>query len=164
MNYLYPIVLTSRDGETKLIYSADEFRSFAFNRKNGGVGTYFDEYTDWHNRYSRWIEGVYFNKYRSCFENRWIARDDRGRKVDCRDFELGPDRNRYRRVGSNNFEFRNGPVPFVRHSKPWKMNHTAKKNSGSGHRNRNRAKAIYEAKEFGVKNNVGGRVIPWEHY
>ena len=42
------------------------------------------------------------------------------------------------------------------------MNHTAKKNSGSGHRNRNRAKAIYEAQEYGVKNDVGNRVIPYE--
>jgi hypothetical protein len=31
-------------------------------------------------------------------------------------------------------------------------------------RNRNRAKAIYDAKEDGIKNNVGNRVIPWEGY
>ena len=43
------------------------------------------------------------------------------------------------------------------------MNHTAKKNSGAGHRNRNRALAIYEAKEYQVDNNIGGHVIPWEN-
>jgi len=44
----------------------------------------------------------------------------------------------------------------------YKMNHTAKKNSGSGHRNRNRALAIYEAAEYAVPNKIGSRVIPYE--
>lgn len=98
----------------------------------------------------------------------WVVRDDFGRPITREAFyEAYPVSHPAwyaRRYAAARTAAEKGlPIPGTGCSKAgWKMNHTAKKNSGRGHRNRNRARAIYEAREYGVPNNVGNRVIPWE--
>lgn len=144
MRYLFPVIALNRDGDTCLLYTVQEVRDFVSGRKVGAEWTTFDigHYT-------------YFGK---SIANDWILRDDRGRPVDYKDFEL-LGKNWKNRKG--NFEYRNGAVPGRGHSNPWKFNHTAMKNSGSGHRNRNRARADYDYREFGIPNPYG-KPIPYE--
>lgn len=98
----------------------------------------------------------------------WVVRDDLGRPV-IRNafFEVYPVPQRSwdaaRNAKARACAAKGLPIPGTGCWKAgYKMNHTAKKNSGAGHRNRNRARAIDDAREYGVRNNVGNRVIPWE--
>ena len=143
MRYLFPIIALNRDGDTYLLYSPQEVRDFVAStgRYNPRVGGDWFAYNP-----------LSFYRTGDVVENLWILRDDRGRPVDYHVFDL-PRKNRKNRKG--NFEYRNGAVPGRGHSNPWKLNHTAMKNSGSGHRNRNRARADYDYREFGIPNPYG---------
>lgn len=153
MNYLYPLNAISPEGRVILLYTVDAV--YDFIKKNGR----FHE----HRYYWIYDFGNYVNKKHV---SEWIIRDDRGRIVKYEDFPINYEKyyNR-RRKEIREIAAKGLPIPGTGCSKAgYKMNHTAKKNSGAGHRNRNRALAIYEAKEYQVDNNIGGRVIPWENY
>lgn len=155
MQYLYPLIAIHISGETILLYTNEAVLDFIKK-----YGRFHDHHVWWWGRFSN---GVYLSTKEI---HPWIVRDDRGRIVKYDDvcYKHKP----YDGWNKRNAEIRaiaakGLPIPYTGCSKAgWKMNHPAKKNSGSGHRNRNRAKAIYEAKEYGVKNNVGNRVIPYE--
>lgn len=155
MQYLYPLIAIHISGETVLLYSNDDVLSFI--KKNG---RFHDHHVWW---WSRFTNGVYTSTKEL---HPWIMRDDRGRIVKYDDvcYQHKPyDGWNKRNAKIRAIAAKGLPIPGTGgYRKCWKMNHTAKKNSGSGHRNRNRAKAIYEAKEYGVKNDVGNRVIPYE--
>lgn len=155
MNYLYPLTAIHIDGETILLYS------------NNAVLDFIKKYGRFTERHVEWYYDYHSLTFRKK-ANGWIVRDDRGRVVKYDDvcyqhqtYDWYNERNaKVRAIAEKGL-----PIPYTGTSKAgWKMNHTAKKNSGSGHRNRNRALAIYDAKEYGIKNNVGNRVIPYEHW
>ena len=153
MKYVYPLNAIHIDGDTVLLYSKKEVEAF---QKNNRWGTVFGDpsLNDFSDR--RW----------EVFNCAWIIRDDWGRKVHPLDFVM---KNDFRFLKARHIRAKKAielglPIPYTGTSRPWKMNHPAKKNSGKGHRNRNRAKAIYDYQEYGVKNDVGYRVIPWEGY
>lgn len=159
MEYLYPLIAIHIDGHNELLYNINEVHDFI--RK---YGQFYDKHKYWHRRYishSPYIE--YVDVY-----HHWVVRDDRGRIVKYDDVCVKhPVYYWYnkRQAEVRKIAERGLPIPGAGgYRKCCKMNHTAKKNSGAGHRNRNRAKAIYEAKEYGVKNDVGGRVIPHEDW
>jgi len=154
MEYLYPLVATHRNGNTELLYSFDAVQQFI--KKYGR----FHEYHK-HSFYDFRSHGFITSYYD------WIVRDDRGRKVTCDEFITNGYGVRWhkRQAELRHYAELGLPIPRTGCRKAgYKMNHPAKKNSGAGHRNRNRALAIYEAGQYKVKNNVGGRVIPWENY
>lgn len=98
----------------------------------------------------------------------WIVRDDLGRPITHQAFVAAHPSERFcwdatRKAEARAHAARGLPIPGTGCAKAgWKINHTAKKNGGAGQRNRARARAIYDAREYGVHNNVGNRVIPWE--
>ena len=157
MEYLYPLIAINISGKTIMLYSHADVLSFI--KKHG---RFYEHHTYWWTRYV--IGGLISTKE----THEWIVRDDRGRivKYDDVGFSYKP----YELWNKNNAKIRaiadrGLPIPGTGCSKAgWKMNHPAKKNSGVGHRNRNRAKAIYEASEYNVKNNVGNRVIRHEDW
>lgn len=155
MNYLYPLNAIHIGGEVLLLYTESEVLDFI--RK---YGKFTEHHVEW---YYDWPSYTYRKK-----ANGWIVRDDRGRIVKFDDvcYQYVPyEHYNHRQAEIRAIAAKGLPIPRTGCRKAgWKMNHTAKKNSGSGHRNRNRAKAIYESKEYGVHNNIGNRVIPWEHY
>lgn len=167
MDYKYPITAINRDRTTLVLYSIDDVRAFV--KKYGWWGK------EWQKSWF-WYDYGYRNAHPSIPWNwsrrnepvlyEWIMRDDWGRKVDPLHFDFSDNSWRTKRLKKIRHAEENGlPIPGTGTSKAgWKINHTAKKNSGAGHRNRNRAKAIYEAEEYGVKNDVGTRVIPWENF
>lgn len=153
-NFLFPLNAIHRNGEVILLYTLDEV--YAFVRK---YGRFYDHHVDWH-----W----YFDNGRYCEytkPNDWIVRDDRGRTVKYDDISGPPSYNYW--INKRNAEIRKIaekglPIPYTGCSKAgYKQNHTAKKNSGSGHRNRNRARCQYDQKEYGIKNKYG-KPIPYE--
>lgn len=157
MEFLYPLNAIHIDGGVILLYTLDEVH--AFIRKHG---RFTEHHVEWYYDPTDWA------RRRPVKASGWIVRDDRGRTVKYDDVCIKYPM--YYGWNQRNAEIRaiaakGLPIPHTGCRKAgWKQNHPAKKNSGSGHRNRNRAKAIYEAKEYGVKNDVGGRVIPWENY
>jgi hypothetical protein len=161
MNYLYPLVAIHISGYTELLYTREDV--YAFINK---YGQFYEKHKYW---YSRYIGYDKYPRYEHVEGTHpWIVRDDRGRVVKYDDvcYKHRPysgwnERNaKIRAIAAKGL-----PIPGTGgYRKCWKMNHTAKKNSGAGHRNRNRAKAIYEAEEYGIKNDVGYRVISWENY
>lgn len=156
MQYLYPLNAIHKDGRVVLLYTIEEARAFI-----GKYGRWYDRHVE-----SYWGINQY-GLYRETKTNGWIVRDDRGRTVPVKDIEYQyPAYWWYnQRIAEARRAAEKGlPIPGTGGSKKcWKMNHTAKKNSGAGHRNRNRSLAAYEEKEYGIKNTLG-RVIPWEHY
>lgn len=155
MNYLYPLNAIHSNGRTKLLYTLEEVHKFIAE----------------HGRfYTHHVESYFCLTgygYREFKTNGWIVRDDRGRIVTYEDVCVQI--HMYYGWNKRNAEIRkiaeNGlPIPYTGCRKAGrKMNHTAKKNSGSGHRNRNRALCEYDRKAYGIRNNYG-KVIPWEHY
>ena len=91
MKYLFPLVATNRDGQTRIFNDAASFRAFAFDRTNGGVGAYWMEARDFFGN-RRQLFRIYEEStirerwYRSGVKNTWIVRDDRGRPVDKDEF------------------------------------------------------------------------------
>lgn len=157
MEYLYPLTAIHIGGHTELLYTIDEVHEFI--RK---YGQFHENHVYWTGHWENhsWISV-------KCYHP-WIVRDDRGRVVKyddvCVQYPMYWHYNK-RQAEVRKIAEKGLPIPGTGgYRKCWKMNHTAKKNSGAGHRNRNRAKAIYEAKEYGVKNDVGNRVIPHEDW
>ncbi len=153
MEYLYPLNAIHSSGEVILLYSIDEARAFV--TKHG----------EFENHHFEYQYGYSWTRIMRTKFNHWIVRDDRGRVVKCEDLKQVYHPNYW--INKHRAEIRKlaekGQLPSTR--RRWKKhNHVAKKNSGSGHRNRNRARAIYEAQEYKIANNVGNRVIPWEGY
>ena len=160
MEYLYPLTAIHIDGHTELLYNIDQVHDFIHK-----YGQFYDKHKYWHRRYvyTPTLHVEYVESYHP-----WIVRDDRGRIVKyddvCVQYPMYWHYNK-RQAEVRKIAEKGLPIPGTGgYRKCWKMNHTAKKNSGAGHRNRNRAKAIYEAEEYGVKNDVGNRVIPWENF
>ena len=123
MKYLFPLVATSRDGETVLLYDVVAFRTFVKGRH---IGERFSSWTRAYNRFLRTYEWV---------ERRtgWIVRDDRGRTVLPDSFDAPSSINwkkRYRNRRGD-FEFRNGPVPgILRWPKRGRPSQAARKRHG----------------------------------
>lgn len=155
MKYTYPLIAINIDTSTILLYTREDVIAFIDK-----YGKWHEHHRYWHSWYD-WKLGIRYGEY---LIHEWIVRDDRGRKVDHRDFFENYSFYYYNKSMAKirSYAEKGLPIPGTGTSRPWKMNHPRKKNSGKGHRNRNRAKAIYDAKEYGVKNNIGNRVIPWE--
>jgi hypothetical protein len=143
MKYLYPLVAIHNNGYTVLLYSNDDVTNF------------IKKYGRWHNHFTGSTRNMH----------PWIVQDDRGRVVTVDDFISSGTNWKYynkRQAEVCAIAAKGLPIPGTGCSKVgWKINYTAKKNSGSGHRNRNRAKAIDDFKEYGIKNKLG-RVISYE--
>jgi hypothetical protein len=155
MNYTYPLIAINIDGSTILLYTREEVLNFIDK-----YGIWNDHHRVWASWWD-WQAGIHHGEYHYY---PWIVRDDRGKKVNHRDFYDAPSWKRYNEYQAKIRFFADKGLPIPRTGKrKWRRHHApAMKNSGSGHRNRNRAKAIDDAKEYGIKNDVGNRVIPWE--
>ena len=155
MEYLYPLNAIHIDGEVLLLYTYDEVKNFA--RKHG----------KWSESHVDYYYNFVFHRFVRERRNIWIVRDDRGRKVNYDDIIYNDAPWQYynrRRAAIRKVAQRGLPIPGTGcHRAGWKMNHTAKKNSGSGHRNRNRARFVEDFQEFGIRNN-NGKPIPYEHH
>ncbi len=105
MRYLFPLIATSRDGESVLLYDVAEFRAFSKGRDIG------ERFSVWARAYDRIMLTYRWVEHR----RDWIVRDDRGRVVLPGCFDEGPVdwRKRYRNRRGD-FEFRRGPVPGLR--------------------------------------------------
>ena len=142
MNYIYPLTAIHRNGYTELLYSFDAVQKFI--QKYG--------------RFSDSHKSVYYDyntgEMRFFYED-WVVRDDLGNIVNCKFFITnGYVKLRKKRLAKLKRYIKLGlPIPGTGCKKAgYKINHTAKKNSGSGHRNRNGALAIYNSKEY---NHLG---------
>jgi hypothetical protein len=106
MKYLFPLIATSRDGESVLLRDATEFRAFVRGRDVG------ERFSSWTRAYDR-VLGTYRWVER---QTGWIVRDDRGLVVlpDSLDEPRSVNwRKRYRNRRGD-FEHRSGPVPGLR--------------------------------------------------
>lgn len=165
-NYLFPLNAIHKDGTVILLYTLDEV--YAFIRKYGKFHEYrtstksTSEYY-----YDRALGGLRHKYSWVTTENDWIVRDDRGRRVKYDDIPSRHSNYDYynsRRAEIRKIAEKGLPIPGTGCSKAgWRMNHTSKKNSGAGHRNRNRALCEYDRKEYGIKNKYG-KPMPWEGY
>lgn len=155
MEYLYPLNAINRDGSVILLYSKDDVYKFIAKY---GIWEDYHKYTArYYDPDTRQVS--YHVSYRE-----WIVRDDRGRKVKFEDVRRPRDTRQYWKQAQRDAAAKGLPIPGTGgFRKCWKMNHTAKKNSGSGHRNRNRARFVEDFKEYGIRNN-GGKPIPYEHW
>lgn len=164
MDYLYPLNAIHRDGHVELLYTIDDVHTFIKK-----YGRFYEKHKYWYRRY---IGYQYINDRMYPLHEHvegyhpWIVRDDRGCVVKYEDVsfrDYSPYYAKYnakiRKIAAQGL-----PIPRTGKRKWHRHDACAMKNSGSGHRNRNRSKAIYEAEEYGVKNNVGSRIIPWEDY
>lgn len=150
MQYIYPLTAIHFSGETLMLYSSDAVLSFIKQ---------YGRFTEHHVSYFYdWKNLIHYRKI-----DGWIVRDDFGRVVKYEDFcyqykqyeHYNERMAKLRKIAEKGL-----PIPRTGCRKAGhKMNHTAKKNSGSGHRNRNRAKIAYEASEYGFRNNSGR--LPW---
>ena len=167
MEYKYPITAINRDRSTLLLYTVDDIRKFV--KKNGWWGEEWQRtWHWWHSygvrnphpsipwNYGRLTEPTFYQ---------WIMRDEWGRKVRPTDFDFSDRSWRDRRLKEiRHAEALGLPIPGQRHRRAgWKANAPAKKNSGKGKRNRDRALCEYEFQEYGIKNKYGN-VQPWEGY
>lgn len=156
MKYVYPLIATHESGYTILLYNKDEVLSFT--RKYGQ----FDDH-----RYNYVYNFTLTPSLTKIITNPWLVRDDLGYIVNYQKFMAENSTPLWYRYNKRRAEIRKIaekglPIPGTGTSRPYCTNHAQKKNSGRGHRNRNRALAIYEAKEYNVKNKVGFRIIPCE--
>jgi hypothetical protein len=147
-NFLFPLNAIHRNGEVVLLYTLDEVYSFIKK-----YGRFYDQHVEW---YWYFVDGRYVEHNKP---NDWILRDDRGSVVRYDDIPNRHDRYHYwnkRNAEIRKIAEKGLPIPGTGgYRKCWKMNHTAKKNSGAGHRNRNRALCEYDRKEYGIKNKYG---------
>lgn len=124
MRYLFPLVATSRLGETVLLYTVDEFRAFVRGKRIG------DHLAWWGSEYDS--ETRTFHVVRRTGD--WILRDDAGRAVPPAAFEPVVSQNcrkrRFRRLGE--FEHRAGPVPGIRRHWRRKSEGARKRHGGRG--------------------------------
>ncbi len=157
-NYLFPLNAIHRNGEVILLYTLGEVHDFISK-----YGRFYDKHVDW---YWYFVDGRYCEHNNP---NDWIVRDDRGRTVKYEDV---PSRYaRYQWYNERNAKVRKIaekglPIPGTgAWRKRWRKTSRAiqKKNSGTGHRNRNRALCEYDRKEHGIKNKYGSPK-PWEGY
>ena len=167
MEYKYPLTAINRDRSTVILYTFEDVR--AFYKKNGWWGE------EWQRTWCYWWSYGVRNPHPSIPWNysrhteptyyQWIIRDEWGRKVKPTDFDFSDNtwrEKRYKKI--RHAEELGLPIPGTGgYRKCWKMDHMAKKNSGKGKRNRDRALCEYERKEYGIKNPYGG-VRPWEGY
>ena len=170
-NYLFPLNAIHKDGHVVLLYTLDEV--YAFIRKYGKFHEYRtssgERIVSYKYDYSQpraWSRYIPVYEYFTVV-NDWIVRDDRGRRVKYDDIPSRHSNYDYynsRRAELRKFAEKGLPIPGTGCRKAgWKMNHTAKKNSGAGHRNRNRAICEYDRKEYGISNPYG-KPMPWEGY
>ena len=166
MEYKYPLTAINKDGKTIMLYSFEEVRAFV--KKNGWWGETWVKYWFWYDygarnphpstprNWNRRNDPVYYD---------WIIRDDWGRKVKPTDFDFSNNEWRSRRLKEiRHAEALGLPIPGQTHARAgWCANAPAKKNSGAGKRNRDRALCDYDFKEHGIKNPYG-KVQPWEGY
>jgi len=132
MEYLYPLIATDRDGNTKLFYDADSFRKFVNTRNIGDSFVTYDLYN---------VQQLIVNDY--------IVRDDLGRKINLEDFYV---HYVYHRKFLK-YTHRDGPVPKIGHNiVGYKQNAPAKKNGGNGQRSKQASKARYENKIYGLND------------
>lgn len=158
--YAWPLIAIRFDGHTIPLMDVAAVRAFeaSIRRANESWGDKHRHTFQCHHPFAHQIQTYYH----------WVIRDDLGRTVTpdaFYDAYVSPRPAWYaRRHAAARAAAEKGlPIPGTGCAKAgWKINHTAKKNSGRGHRSRNRALAIYEAREYGVRNNVGNRVIRWE--
>lgn len=152
MDYLYPLNAIHCDGRVELLYTVEEVHNFIKRVKH-----FREHHVEYYYVRGYWDKTPQFNE--------WVVRDDRGRVVKYNDFVTSSEYLNYyaKRHAKIRQSMEKGlPIPYTGCSKAgWKMNHTAKKNSGSGHRNRNRAFCQEVENEYGVKNTLG-KPIPYE--
>jgi len=155
MKYTFPIIAINRDNTTRMFYNGQDLLDFVNSTKltKWGRAPVGETWTYWEYSWCRYTSEPK--------KNEWILRDDRGRSVDYTVFvPATPDWRNHK----GNFEYRNGPVPGRTHSSGgWKMNHTAKKNSGSGARQRARANAVEAFNQYRIRNPYG-KPIRYEHW
>ena len=155
MNYLFPLNAINIDSTVILLYTMDEVHSFI--RKYGQFHDHH-KYSHYNSMLREFISG----------SHTWIVRDDCGRIVKFDDVKP-PVYDYYAWRNKRNKHIRHAeslglPIPGQRHARAgWKQNHPAKKNSGSGKRNRDRSICEYERIEYGIPNKYG-KVKPWEGY
>jgi len=167
MEYKYPITAINRDRSTLLLYTIDDIRAFV--KKNGWWGEEWQRTRCWW--YSYGVRNPHpgipwnWNRRTEPTYYQWIMRDEWGRKVKPTDFDFSDRSWRDKHLKKIRHAEELGlPIPGQRHARSgWKQNAPAKKNSGKGKRNRDRALCEYERKEYGIKNKYGN-VRPWEGY
>lgn len=122
MHHLFPLVATSRWGETQLIYDVDEFFAFTRTRRIDRNFTNWTLQYDWRLKRHEWLE----------VRNDWIIRDDRGRVIVQTTFGSPPHASRtpYHGTRAGRFEHRNGPVPGLLSNVGRRMSHGARKRHG----------------------------------
>lgn len=122
MHYLFPLVATSRWGETELIHDVDGFFAFTRTRRIDQKFTSWIHQYDWRRRTYEWLE----------IRNDWIIRDDRGRVIVQTTFGSPPHvaRTPYHGTRAGRFEHRNGPVPGLLSNVGRRTSHGARKRHG----------------------------------
>lgn len=164
-NYLFPLNAIHKDGTVILLYTLDEV--YDFINKYGKFHDYRTSTKSTSEYYYDHTLGGLRHKYSwKTTENDWIVRDDRGKIVKYDD--IPSSHGKYYYYSSRLAEIRKIaekglPIPHTGRRRWKKMNHTAKKNSGAGHRNRNRSRCEHDRKEYGIKNPYG-KPINWEGY
>ena len=95
MEYQFLLTAINAKGKTRIFSDAEAFRKFAFDHTNGGVGAYWMEARDFFlNGSAGKLIRIYREStiterwYRNGVKNNWIVRDNRGRPVDKKDFEV----------------------------------------------------------------------------
>lgn len=152
--YTWPFSAIHKDGAVEIINTLEDLK--AFNAKNGR----WDENLKTH--VFIWHDD--FHGERVEVQNTWIMRDFYGEKVLFKDVKRLIEGSSYRHYNRRMAEVRaiaakGLPIPGTGCSKAgWKQDAPAKKNSGNWQRQRNIARAIYEAKEYGVPNKLGASV------
>jgi hypothetical protein len=154
--YAWPFSAIHKDGAIEIINNADELK--AFNQKNG-------RWSDNHKVHVfMWYDMENLRGERVEVQNTWIVRDFFGKKVCFKDAERLMKWPAYHHYNKRMAQVRaiaakGLPIPGTGCSKAgWKQNAPAKKNSGNKHKKRNIARAIYEAREYGVPNKLGNSV------
>lgn len=152
MEYLYPINLINRQGDVVLAYTVDEVLDFV--DANG----WFQKY--WVTETHFWDVTSYWDRHPSqpwlrrgeTYTNAWIARDDRGRIVDPKDFYPRHNNTGYwsarwqRRLKEINHAAALGlPIPGVRRCRGHRS-YVRKSNGGRGVRARNASLKEYDEK------------------
>lgn len=164
MEYKYPLTAIHKSGKTNMLYTFDEVR--AFKLKHGWWGEHWQKNWSWvFERVTHPSIPYFWNRKDEPLNYDWIIRDDWGRKVKPTDFDFSNNDWRERRLKKIRHAAALGlPIPGQTHARAgWCADAPAKKNSGKGKRNRDRALCEYEFQEYGVKNKYG-KVQPWEGY
>lgn len=147
MEYQFPLIAINRNGETRIFNDADSFREFAFDRKNGGVGGYWMEHYGcfWGIKpkltraYSEW--GV--ETFRGA-ENNWIVRDNCGKVVNKKDFEVPHKWTWQRHLDARHAASLGLPIPHTGKGRRWRSGKKWTKNGRNGAYNRSKGLKLYE--------------------